>query len=242
MKEKRCIVILVVCLFLLTGCGKGYVHELLVSETDREDCFLCGDREGLSGDETGDLGILNLNTMELLRMELRQTGEEEELEVSMHALDGSIVETTAYPARGYAYGQIIGSRYSLDRNYIRKNLCQVCLDMINETDFRGEAPTEYVFVNFSEHSIRVPVKGVPWMRMGDFKIGCAFEEDGTIKLLIQNVDFLSHNLDTVGEGLDPPEAQRMDTAQGRVKTLSYNWGLQFEREIGGGGIERNECF
>lgn len=172
-----------------------YTHIDFVSELPQEDCFLCGDgSDPITSLYWGEdnVGIINLNTFDLMRLEINryndhgQLIEEEAGYMQTSHLSGEDTYAHAYthPDNGFAHVQITGVQYSIDIESVQSHLCQNCLDTINDFYFSGDAPAEYAAVSFDERTIRPLMKCTPWFSAGDYGIDCEFKDDGTIDLLI----------------------------------------------------------
>lgn len=172
-----------------------YTHIDFVSELPQEDCFLCGNgSDPITSPFWGEdnVGIINLNTFELLRLEINRYGdngqliEEEAGYMQTSHLSGEDTYAHAYthPDNGYSHVQIAGVQYSINRESVQSRLCQSCLDTINKFYFSGDAPAEYAIVSFAERTIRPLMKCTPWFSTGDYGVDCDFKGDGTIDLLI----------------------------------------------------------
>ena len=172
-----------------------YVHIDFVSELPQEDCFLCGSGSGLITSHywgEDNVGIINLNTFELMRLEINRYDDDGQLieEVAGYMqtshLSGEDTYAHAYthPDNGYSHVQIAGVQYSIDRESIQGHLCQNCLDTINDLWFSEDAPAEYAIVSFAERTIRPLMKCYPWFFAGNYGVDCEFKNDGAIDLLI----------------------------------------------------------
>ena len=203
MKWRIILGVLILC-FLLVSCGnntpkpqgtQGYEHIDFVSDLPQEDCFLCGD----DGDSSSspywgedNVGIINLNTFELMRIEINRYDDHGQLikEVAGYMQASSLVgedtyaHVLAFPDNGYAHVQISGVLYEIDRKTIQKHLCQTCLDTINDMWFSGNAPAEYAIISFSERTIQPLLASCPWFSAGNYGVDCEFKDDGKINLLI----------------------------------------------------------
>lgn len=174
-----------------------YKHINFVSDITQDDCFVCGSSTqnpmSLHWGEDN-VGIVNLNTFEVLRLEINRYGNHGELieEPAGYMASSSLIDKEAetyahaycFPDNAYANVQITGVRYDIDREVIQGRLCQTCLDTINEMWFGGNAPAEYAIVSFEERTIRPLVQCYTWFGSGNFGIDCEFKENGAIDLLI----------------------------------------------------------
>ena len=193
---KKRIVFVLCCLFLLllSACAgsteKKYEHTPYVSTISKSDCFICGEHADYWGENN--VGIVNLNTFDVLRIEINRydmNGKAIEEKAGfmqsggMNCDDDYVTAMTA-PDRGYSHIQIKGEKNPIDAAAIQSHLCQDCLDTINDMYFGEFAPEEYAIVHFSEKTIRPLIQNTTWFMCGDFGIDCEFKEDGNIDLLI----------------------------------------------------------
>ena len=197
--------ILVAMLLLLSACGaenpttaqktQSYEHKDFISDLPQEDCYLCGNgSDPLTSLYWGEdnVGIINVNTFELLRIEINRYNDQGQLieEVAGYMQSSSLVgedtnaHVMAFPDNGYAHVQISGVRYEIDRKTVQKHLCQTCLDTINDMWFSGNAPAEYAIVSFAERTIQPLLASHPWFAASDYGVDCEFKDDGKIDLLI----------------------------------------------------------
>ena len=88
------------------------------------------------------VGIVNLNTFEMMRLEINRYGNHGELIEEQAGYMSSIglidkeADTYAhaycFPDNAYASVQITGVQYAIDRDSVQNHLCQTCLDSIND--------------------------------------------------------------------------------------------------------------
>ena len=201
---RKLVGLILVDLLLLTACSKGEQpsvskkeneHIPYVSELTQEECFVCGENpnhpiSSYWGEDN--VGILNLNTFEVLYIEINRYDDNGQLieetagYMQMHSMSNgeSYVHSSDNPDRGLSHIQIQGDRNTVDAKAIQSFLCQPCLDKINDMYFGDNPPEEYAVVNFSDKSIRPLIKNTTWFTFGNFDVDCDFEEDGDIDLLI----------------------------------------------------------
>ena len=174
-----------------------YEHVDFVSAATQEDCFLCGNGSEFAvssywGEDN--VGIINLNTFEVLRVEINRYGDHGELieEAAGYMQTSSLIDNEneshahAYtlPDNGYANVHLTGVQYAIDRDSVQNNLCQSCLDGINEMWFADDPPAEYGVLSFADRTIRPLITCTTGFGMGNFHVDCDFEDDGKIDLLI----------------------------------------------------------
>lgn len=201
---RKLVGLILVFLLLLTACSNGeqpsiskkeYEHIPYVSDLSQEECFVCGENpnhpiSSYWGEDN--VGILNLNTFEVLYIEINRYDDNGQLieetagYMQMHSMSNgeSYVHSSDNPDRGLSNIQIQGDRKPVDAKAIQSFLCQTCLDKINDMYFGDNPPEEYAVVNFSDKSIRPLIKNTTWFTFGNFDVDCDFEEDGDIDLLI----------------------------------------------------------
>ena len=171
-----------------------YIHDDYVSALQGE-CFLCGDGSNpITSPYWGEdnVGIINLNTFDLMRLEINRYDDHGQLleeaagymQSSHLSGENSSAHAFTHPDNGYAHVQISGVQYKIDRATIQGKLCQSCLDTINYLGFSGAAPAEYAIVSFADHTIRPLVSCYTWFSAGNFGIDCEFKDGGAIDLLI----------------------------------------------------------
>ena len=161
------------------------------------ECYVCGD----GGDHTvsaywgeDNVGIINLNTFEMMRLEINRYGEHGELMEEpagyMSSIGLSDKEADSYahaycfPDNAYASVQITGVQYAIDRDVIQSRLCQTCLDSINDLWFTDQPPAEYAVISFEDRTVQLLLNAHPWFEAGNFGVDCEFKDDGAIDLLI----------------------------------------------------------
>lgn len=169
-----------------------YEHIDYVSAISQEECFVCSEKGPYWGEDN--VGIVNLNTFELLRIEINRYDdqgeiiEEEAGYMSSSGLTDNEAKTYAhaytFPDQAYASIQMTGVRYAIDRESIQTHLCQDCLDSINKMWFDDKPPAEFAIVSFEDRTIQPILNVHPWFGAGDYGIDCEFKPDGRIDLLI----------------------------------------------------------
>lgn len=183
-----CMLLVLYCIAAvdLAKATEDYEHIDFLSNLSREACFLCGSSNAHWGEDN--VGILNLNTFELLYIEINRYdghGQRVEKPAGYMQSDGiSKMNAYTYPDRGYSQVWITDVQYAVDREIIQTRLCQTCLDTVNNMHSYGNAPAEYAVVNFADRTFRPLIKSYPWFLTGDFGIDCEFGDNGTINLLI----------------------------------------------------------
>lgn len=135
------------------------------------------------------VGLLNLNTFEVLRIEINRYENGALVEtpagfMQTTGMNSGGVFATTDPDRGYSHVQISGANSAIDATSIQSHLCQNCLDTINDMHFGDYPPLEYAIVNFTDRTIRPLIQHTTFFGSGNYGIDCGFEEDGNIDLLI----------------------------------------------------------
>ena len=174
-----------------------YEHIDFVSTITQEDCFVCGnstkDPMSLHWGEDN-VAIVNLNSFEVLRLEINRYGDHGELieEAAGYMQTSSLIDNEnesyahayTFPDNGYANVNLTGVQYAIDRDSIQGHLCQSCLDSINEMWFGEDPPAEYGILSFEDRTIRPLITYTTGFGMGNFHVDCDFEDGGKIDLLI----------------------------------------------------------
>lgn len=177
--------------------SEEYEHIDYVSAITQEECYVCGDTKDFSGFlywGEDNVGIVNLNTFELLRLEINRYDnygnviEESAGFMSSGGMskddDGSFAHAFCFPDNGYADAQIFDAQYAIDRDSVQNHLCQFCLDSINDLWFTDKPPAEYAIISFEDRTIQPLLNAYPWFSAGNYGIDCEFGENGKIDLLI----------------------------------------------------------
>lgn len=190
-----------------------YEHIDFVSTITQENCCVCGDDAFPFSSHWGEdnVGIVNLNSFEMMRLEINRYDDHGNLieEPAGYMSSSGLIDKEAdtyahaycFPDNAYASVQITGAQYSIDRESIRNHLCQICLDTINDLWFSGNAPAEYAIVSFSERTFRPLVECYPWFFAGNYGIDCEFKDDGAIDLLIH---YCPSRYENVAEQIEQP--------------------------------------
>ena len=168
---------------------KNYEHIDYISNITSEECYVCGD----NGDTPAsvywgedNVGIINLNTFEMMRLEINRYDDHGmliEYPVGVMLSCGiadmesdSYAHAYCFPDNAYASVQITGARYAIDRDMIQSRLCQKCLDSINGMWFKDQAPAEYAVISFEERSIRPLTNSYTRFMSGNFVVDCDYDE------------------------------------------------------------------
>ena len=199
---KRIICTTIALMLLLTACAAPatsepasteYVHTPYVSTITAEECFICSESKatptGLCWGEDN-VGLLDLNTFEVLRIEINRYENGKLIEtpsgfMQTTGMNSGGVYATTDPDRGYAHVRISGANGAIDTASIQSHLCQTCLDEINGMYF-GDYPLEaYAIVNFTDKTIRPLIQNTTFFGSGNYGVDCEFKDDGgDIDLLI----------------------------------------------------------
>lgn len=175
-----------------------YEHIDYVSNITQEECFVCGDSSAAAyywGEDN--VGIVNLNTFELLHLEINRYDDHRELieEPAGYMSSGGLIDNEAesyvhaycFPDNAYADVQLSGVQYAVDRDAVQNHLCQTCLDSINNLWFTDQPPAEFAIISFEDRTIQPLLNAHPWFSAGNFGIDCQFEEAGKIDLLVHYI-------------------------------------------------------
>ena len=173
---------------------KEYEHIDYVSNVTKEECFVCGTNNGYSYWGEDNVGIVNLNTFELLYLEINRYDDHGNLVeepagyMSSNGLIDKEAETYvhayAHPDHAYADVQLTGVKYAIDRDSVQNHLCQTCLDSINGLWFTDQPPAEFAVVSFEDRTIQPFLNAHPWFSAGNYGIDCEFKDNSAIDLLI----------------------------------------------------------
>lgn len=185
---------------LLTACSAPatsepettkYVHMPYSSTITAAECFICGTEQHCLYWGEDNVGILNLNTFELLRIEINRYEGSQLVETPAGVLQTngmtrgkSTVHVTTDPDRGYSHVQIKGELQPVDAAAIQPHLCQSCLDKINGMYFGDYPPMEYAIVNFTDRTIRLLVQNTTFFGSGNYAVDCEFKDSGVVDLLV----------------------------------------------------------
>ena len=195
---------MLVCLIILANVSvarkqkqekKTYEHIDYVSTITQEDCFICGTKNNpltAAHWSEDNVAILDLNTFEILRLEINRYGDHGELITTEAGYMQSYgmetetgwVHTYVHPDRGFANVNISGVEYNVERDSVQSQLCQTCLDSINGDCFGNEPPAELAVVNYTEKTIRPLITCTTGFGADNFYVDCEFKEEGKIDLLI----------------------------------------------------------
>lgn len=177
-----------------------YEHIDYISSISTAECYICGE----NGDTVAsaywgedNVGLINLNNLELLYLEINRydDGGKPVQEPAGVMLSSGIMDEEAdtyahayiFPDNAYATLQITGVQYAIDRDLIQSTLCQTCLDSINSMWFTTQPPAEYAVISFKEQTIQPLLNAHPWFSAGNYGINCEFKEDGKIELLVHYI-------------------------------------------------------
>lgn len=171
-----------------------HTHVDYVSALQGE-CFLCGNcSDPIASLYWGEdnVGIINLNTFELLRLEINRYNEYGQLldetagymQSSHLSGEDSSVHAYTFPDNGYAHVQITGLQHTIDRATIQERLCHECIDAFNELVYSGKAPAEYAIVNFADRTIYPLMSCYTQLSIRNYNIDCEFMDNGSINLVV----------------------------------------------------------
>ena len=177
-----------------------YVHVDFESAITAEACFLCGEHKGSLGPSRwrpNNIGILNLNTFDILYVEINRYDDNGDLVTTpagVFAIDGMTsgngrVNSNLNYDNGYATIEISGVEYSIDAEIVESKLCQDCLDIMNVKIRYGGTPAEFAVVNYQDRTIYPLVPGTISFGAGDYLIDCQFKDHGEIRLLVAYLPF-----------------------------------------------------
>lgn len=192
-----------------------YEHIDYVSTITPEECYVCGDVMDFAGLPywgEDNVGIVNLNTFELLRLEINRYDDHRNLikeaagDMSTGGLSNKETDTYVhaftFPDNAYADVKLSGVQYAIDRDSIQSHLCQTCLDSINDLWFTDQPPAEFAIISFEDRTIQPLLNAHPWFAAGNYGIDCEFKEDGQIDLLIHYCSPRYENSPSQNDGLE----------------------------------------
>lgn len=169
-----------------------YEHIDYISAITSETCFVCSENGPYWGEDN--VGIVDLNTFELLYIPINRYGDHGELieepagimqtSSLMDQKTDRYVHATIFPDNAYACVDLSGVKYAIDRELVQSNLCQDCLDSINSLWFTTQPPAEYAVISFADKTIQPLLNAHPWFMAGNYGIDCEFKDNGAIDLLI----------------------------------------------------------
>jgi len=178
---------------------EDYEHIDYISTITQEDCYVCSDTMDFSGSlfwGEDNVGIVYLNTFELLRLEINRYDDHGNLleELAGYMSSSSLIDEEAesyvhaycHPDNAYAHVQLSGVQYAIDREFVQTHFCLSCLDSINDLWFTDMPPVEYAIVSFENRTIQPLLNAHPWFSAGSFGIDCEFKNNGNIDLLVHD--------------------------------------------------------
>lgn len=197
---KRFLCTTIALLMLLTACAAPdtsepesteYLQIPYASTITAAECFICGTEQRCLYWGEDNVGILDLNTFELLHIEINRYEGGQLVETPSGVLQtngiscgGSSAYATTDPDRGYSHVQIKGELQPIDAAAIQSHLCQTCLDKINSMYFGDYPPMEYAIVNFADRTIRPLVQNTTFFGSGNYAVDCEFKDSGEVDLLV----------------------------------------------------------
>ena len=174
-----------------------YKHVDYISNIAPEKCYICGENKKFSGFfywGEDNVGIVNLNTFELLRLEIvRYDGRGNRIMQTAGYMSSSslsdpesetYVHAFTFPDNDYADVNFTGVKYAVDRESVQNRLCQNCLDSINNLEFTDQPPAEFAILNFKDRTIQPLVTSYTQLSSGNYNIDCEFQNNGKINLLV----------------------------------------------------------
>ena len=169
-----------------------YEHTDYISTITSNECFICSENGPYWKEDN--VGIINLNTFELLHIPINRYGDHGELieepagvmisSVMMDKKTKSYVHANVFPDNAYACVDLTGVHYAVDRDSVQSRLCQICLDSINNLWFTTQPPSEFAVVSFEKKTIQPILNAYTWFAAGNYGVDCNFKEEGSIDLLI----------------------------------------------------------
>lgn len=166
-----------------------------VSSIDKQDCFVCGEHtDPLTAHywNEDNIGILNLNTFEMMYIEINRYDDNSELiqePADVLVSDGlkcedSWLHSMTDPDRGYSHIDISNITREIDAESLQSRLCQGCLDQINSDCFFDSQPAEYAVISFAEKRIHAVTDSLRWYAMETYSVYTDFDED-SVRLMVE---------------------------------------------------------
>ena len=175
---------------------KRYVHMDYVSNITSEACYICGDvRDFEASRHWGEdnVGIVNLNTFELLHLNINPYDENGAMirQPVGVMFSGGMENAHAFthPDSAFADVELSNVEYEIDRKTVQEHLCQTCLDRINGLHFTTQPPAEFAVISYEERTIQLLLHNRPWFSAGNFGIDCEFRDNGEIDLLVHYIAY-----------------------------------------------------
>ena len=159
-----------------------------VSSIDKQNCFVCGEHtDPLTAHywNEDNIGIINLNTFEMMYIEINRYDDNGELiqePAGVLVSDGlkceeSWLHSMTDPDRGYSYIDISNITRQIDTVNLQSRLCQDCLDTINSDCFFDSQPSEYAVISFAEKRIRAVTESLCGYGFDTYSVYTEFEKD-----------------------------------------------------------------
>ena len=190
-------VLMFLTLVVIANIGKEtdteeYEHIDYISAIIPEDCFVCSQTLPHWGEDN--VGIVNLNTFELLYLPVNRYGDHgERITEPAGVMEAcSLIDTEAeryvharvFPDNAFASVELSGVQCAIDRDAVETRLCQNCLDSINSLWFTTQPPVEFAVISFGDGTIQPLLNATPWFSAGNYGVNCDFKGHGRIDLLI----------------------------------------------------------
>lgn len=165
-----------------------------VSSIDTQNCFVCGEHtDPLTAHYCNEdnIGILNLNTFEMMYIEINRYNDNGDLIQEPTGVlvsdclkcEDSWLHSMTDPDRGYSYIDISNITRQIDTVNLQSRLCQDCLDAINSDCFFDSQPSEYAVISFAEKRIRAINESLRWYSIGNYSVHTEVDSD-TVRLMV----------------------------------------------------------
>lgn len=195
---------MLIALIVITNIGAAneqkkdeYEHIDYVSAITQDNCFVCGnnakDPMSLHWGEDN-VGIVNLNSFEIMRLEINRYGDHGELieEQAGYMSSVGLIDKEAdtyahaycFPDNAYASVQITGVQYAIDRDFVQTICAKPALILSMTCGLLISPPAEYAVISFENRTIQPLLNSHPWFAAGNFGVDCEFKENGAVDLLI----------------------------------------------------------
>ena len=178
----------------------AYEHRNYISAITSQACYVCGTNAAspiLSHRGEDNVGIVNLNTFDLLHLEInRYDDHRNQIEEPagflstdrlLYAQTKTYIHAFCDPDSLYACVRFSGVQYAIARDSVETRLCQNCLDSINQPSSVGSPPAEFAVIGYEDGTIRPLLCSCTRFSLGNFSVDCTFEDTGKIELLIHAI-------------------------------------------------------
>lgn len=207
MKKQIAMLLSIVLLIALCGCStaptseneematsrRTYTHAEYVSQTTKENCYLCSDNPASELTRYfghNNLGIVNVNSFDVVELEINRydhsgnqimeaTGA---MKMGLVDIGGISFACRSDPDRSLASASFTHEGKEIDGQKISGFLCQECLDTFTEQYILEDVISPIAIVDFSERTLTPLQKTCTGFARADYLAHIDFEEDGSIDM------------------------------------------------------------